>query len=109
METTDFRFKAFHPYFDQLLKTATKGNVVAVYAIHQSRMRLECSVCESQLTVSEPEGTELDYGVQEFIKIHAHVGGHKDKPKCTCGGPYISESYIHKTSCPVYAPPPKAV
>lgn len=67
-------------YIRQLLKTATKGNVTVEYALHVDRMKLMCSVCDSQLTTAEPEGTNLDYGIQEFIKIHAHVGGHKDKP-----------------------------
>lgn len=69
---------SIHAYLEQLLKTATKGNVTVEYALHVSRMRLACKVCDMQLTTREPEGTELDYSVQEFIKIHAHVGGHKD-------------------------------
>jgi hypothetical protein len=40
-------------------------------------MRLTCKVCQEQLIVPEPEGTEVSYGVQEFVKIHAHVGGHE--------------------------------
>lgn len=85
---------SIHAYLEQLLKTATKGNVTVEYALHVSRMRLACKVCDMQLTTREPEGTELDYAVQEFVKIHAHVGGHKDAPvghvvgqggKCWCG------------------------
>lgn len=65
-------------YLDQLLQTATKGNVTAVYALYVNRMQLSCKVCNSQLTAPEPVAPhELDYGVQEFIKIHAHLGGHK--------------------------------
>ena len=63
-------------YFNQLLETATKGNVTVVYAAHADRMQLHCKVCDQQLTAPWQMGTEIDYSVQEFIKMHAHVGGH---------------------------------
>ncbi len=68
-------------YFDQFLATATKGNVTAEYAFLQNRMALCCKVCDQRLTSKVLEGTEIDYSIQEFIKIHAHVGGHNDEPK----------------------------
>ena len=72
---------SIHAYLEQLLKTATGGNVTVAYALHVARMQLSCRICGMTLTAPEPEGSsDLDYGVQEFIKLHAHAGGHGDKP-----------------------------
>jgi len=85
---------SIHAYLEQWLETATKGNVEVTYALHVARMRLVCKVCEEQLTAPEPLGTEVSYSVQEFVKIHAHVGGHVSAPvghvvgeggQCWCG------------------------
>lgn len=93
-------------YIDQLLLTATKENVIAEHALYTDRMCLFCKVCKAQLTVPEPDGDSLDYGVQEFIKIHSHVGGHKAKPICTCGGPKTGPEgtfgQAHHDWCPAY-------
>jgi len=71
----------FRTYFDQFVKTATKGNDIIEYAYVARRMCLHCKLCDQTLTVSEPEDSmSLDYSVQEFVKIHAHIGGHKDEP-----------------------------
>lgn len=69
-----------HAYLEQYVKTATNGKVKIDYALHVARMRLACETCGMTLTAAEPTGTDVDYGVQEFVKLHAHVGGHKDKP-----------------------------
>ena len=69
-----------HAYLEQYVKTATKGKVEVEWALHVSRMRLVCNECCMTLTCSEPTGTTVDYGVQEFVKLHAHTGGHKDTP-----------------------------
>ena len=72
---------SIHAYLEQLLKTATGGNVTVAYALHVARMQLSCRICGMTLTAPEPEGSsDLDYGVQKFIKLHAHAGGHGDKP-----------------------------
>jgi hypothetical protein len=71
-------YTSVHAYLEQFVKIATKGKVRIEYALHVQRMRLECTVCGMTLTAAEPEGTTVDYGVQEFVKLHAHTGGHKD-------------------------------
>jgi len=69
------------PYIDQWLKTATKGNVVSKAAWFQDRLQFRCTKCDMSLTTStdavKADGT-VDYGLQEFVKIHSHVGGHND-------------------------------
>jgi hypothetical protein len=66
-------------YLDQWLKTSTKGNVVYEYSFNVDRLRFCCLVCDMTLTTLgsavKNDGT-TDYAVQEFIKIHSHVGGH---------------------------------
>jgi hypothetical protein len=81
--------RSLHPYLEQLLKTATKGNVEVEYSVYENRMRLRCKVCFLSLTAPEmTTSNELDYGVQEFIKLHAHVGGP------TTGGYYPSSMSV---------------
>lgn len=64
-------------YYQQLVETATKGKVTIEFAWHIKRMQLYCTECEVTLTTNEPEGvTTVDYSVGEFIKLHAHTGGH---------------------------------
>lgn len=62
-------------YFDQWLQTATGGKVVPHWAFVTNRLQLKCNVCEAMLTTKQPESsTDIDYGIQEFVKIHAHTG-----------------------------------
>ncbi len=87
-------YGSVHAYLEQYIKTATKGNVEVTYALHVSRLRLNCKVCQEQLTAPDLVETEVSYSIQEFVKIHAHTGGHKDAPvghvvgqggECWCG------------------------
>ncbi len=94
-------------YIHQYLLTATKGNVVCYFAVLTNRAQFKCVVCEMTLTTNRPNGTEIDYQIQEFVKIHAHVGGHKD-PVCTCGG-HLGMGVGHSGLCPLFAPPPTPV
>jgi hypothetical protein len=68
-------------YVTQWLETATKGRVYCVKAMFQNRLQFVCSTCDQSLTTTtdavKSDGT-VDYGLQEFVKIHAHEGGHKD-------------------------------
>lgn len=64
-------------YYEQLVKTATKGKVEVEFSLFTKRMRLYCKECKVSLTSDEPENvTTVDYSVGEFIKLHAHTGGH---------------------------------
>ena len=77
----DFKqhYSSVHAYLEQYVKTATGGKVKIEYALAVNRMRLTCSVCGLSLTAAEPQvANEIDYGVQQFVDIHAHRGGHKD-------------------------------
>ncbi len=74
-------------YLNQFVETATKGNVDVEYAHLQHRMRLYCGVCKTQLTLAMPIHHEVDYGLQEFVKIHAHIGGHNDPVKAVAPMP----------------------
>jgi len=73
-------------YITKWLETATKGNVFCVKAMFTNRLQFVCSTCSLVLTTStdavKADGT-VDYSLQEFVKIHAHVGGHKDSVKPT--------------------------
>jgi len=64
-------------YLEQLIRVATKGNVTFEEALFVNRLKFRCKKCDMTLTAPAPESaTELDYSVQEFIKIHAHLGNH---------------------------------
>lgn len=64
-------------YFDQWLATATGGKVIAHFAFLQNRVQLKCNVCEMILTAPRPAtAADIDYSIQEFVKIHSHTGGH---------------------------------
>jgi hypothetical protein len=69
------------PYITQWLSTATGKNVICQKAMLQDRLMFTCARCDQSLTtttsVVKTDGT-VDYGLQEFVKIHAHKGGHKD-------------------------------
>jgi hypothetical protein len=77
-------------YITQWLKTATKGNVVSHKAFLANRLQFICHVCMQSLTTAtdavKSDGT-VDYSLQEFVKIHAHTGGHKDEIKYVGGLP----------------------
>jgi len=62
-------------YMTQWLLTATKGTVTGEFSLRHNRMRLRCLKCGQTLTCPTPEGTTIDYGVQEFVKLHAHKAG----------------------------------
>jgi hypothetical protein len=68
-------------YVTQWLKTATKDRVYCVKAMFQNRLQFVCGTCEQSLTTTtdavKSDGT-VDYSLQEFVKIHAHKGGHND-------------------------------
>ena len=71
-------------YMTAWLKAATKGNVIhfadSAYCF-DDRLKLYCRVCKQQLDAPRPENSfTIDYGIQQFVKLHAHVGGHEDKP-----------------------------
>jgi hypothetical protein len=69
-------------YINQWLLTATKGKVTAETSWFQDRLKFSCHDCGLTLTTStdavKADGT-VDYGLQEFVKLHAHVGGHKSE------------------------------
>jgi hypothetical protein len=76
-------------YLQQLLKTATNGNVTVDYALLTNRMALHCKVCDTTLTAAElvnGSAETLDYSIQEFIKLHSHAGGH---PGWNSIGPHL--------------------
>lgn len=62
-------------YITQWLETATKGTVVPEFSLFNNRMRLRCLKCKQTLTVIRPEGTTIDYGIQQFVTLHAHKVG----------------------------------
>ena len=67
-------------YIDQFLKTATSGYVVAEYALVEDRVRLCCLKCDQTLTCSYFKSPgELEWSVQEFIKLHVHRPGEKKR------------------------------
>lgn len=69
-------------YMLQYLQTATKGNVRVTFAFITNRMHLHCDKCHVGLTVPRPENSHtIDYSVQEYVKIHAHVGGYTPPEK----------------------------
>lgn len=64
-------------YLTQLCKVATKGNVTVEESWFTARLKFQCHKCFQTLTTNFPEASnEIDYQIQEFIKIHAHTGGH---------------------------------
>lgn len=58
-------------YMNKWLEEAG-GNVTAEFAWFQNRMKLTCKKCQAHLTVDPPIGTEIDYGIQQFVKDHVH-------------------------------------
>ena len=68
-------------YITQWLDTATNGRVSCVKSSLVNRLHFVCRTCYYSLTTNtdavKNDGT-VDYGLQEFVKIHAHTGGHND-------------------------------
>lgn len=94
-------------YLDQLVKTATNGNVSVGYALHVNRMQLHCKVCDMTLTAAMLDAAaEMDYSVGEWIKIHAHTGGHKD-PACLCTA--MIDGGLHAEDCPSHVVQPTPI
>jgi len=78
-------------YMEQWLKTATKGNVRFTMAFLTNRMHLHCDVCNIGLTYEKPiDANTIDYAVQEYVKLHAHTGGHGDEWECEMCGDMIT-------------------
>jgi hypothetical protein len=91
-------------YMEQWLKTATKGNVRFTMAFLTNRMHLHCDKCNVGMTCEKPaDSTTIDYAVQEYVKLHAHVGGYNDKWKCEMCGEWTDEALTgpsgHGTTC----------
>jgi hypothetical protein len=84
-------------YVTQWLQTATNGTVTGEFSLMHNRMRLRCLKCGLTLTAPEPTGTTIDYGVQEFVKLHAHK---QDSWKCLNCGELIGTSLTeHAPDC----------
>lgn len=65
-----------HTYITQWLETATGGNVKVEFALIADRVRFKCLKCG--LTHTAPaikDSTCIDFGIQEFVKLHAHKTG----------------------------------
>ena len=91
-------------YMEQWLKTATKGNVRFTMASLTNRMNLHCDVCNVGLTCEKPvDANTIDYAVQEYVKLHAHIGGHGDAWECKMCGQWTKEPLTgpsgHGTTC----------
>lgn len=91
-------------YMEQWLKTATKGNVRFTMAFLTNRMHLHCDVCNVGLTCEKPvDANTIDYAVQEYVKLHAHTGGHGDAWECKMCGQWTKEPLTgpsgHGTTC----------
>ena len=63
-------------YFEQWLKTATDGKISCTFAFAADRMMLVCHTCQASYTAQTPEGTTVDFGVQQFVELHLHKGGY---------------------------------
>jgi hypothetical protein len=68
-------------YITKWLEVATGKNVTCQKARLQDRLMFGCMRCGQSLTTKtdavKTDGT-VDYSLQEFVKIHAHKGGHND-------------------------------
>lgn len=63
-------------YFERWLKTATGGKISCTFAFAADRMMLVCHTCQASYTAQTPEGTTVDFGVQQFVELHLHKGGY---------------------------------
>jgi hypothetical protein len=60
-------------YVTKWLETATQGKVIVTFAFLTNRMQFHCKECHEEFTCPKPkEPTEISYGAQEFVKLHAH-------------------------------------
>ena len=77
-------------YVDQYVKTATDGNVQVTYAQLVDRMQLACTVCQQTLTCPlPPSDAEMDWAMQEFVKLHRHVAVQLEKKYTTISKPIL--------------------
>jgi hypothetical protein len=61
----------FSAYLDTYLKTASKGSILAEQSQTDNRWRVHCTKCKHTYTFNQGvDGTELDHGLQEFVKNH---------------------------------------
>lgn len=92
-------------YMEQWLKTATKGNVRFTMAFLTNRMHLHCDVCNSGMTCEKPKEVQtIDYAVQEYVKLHAHTGGHGDVVTADTGDEWKCEMCGQWTKEPLTGP-----
>lgn len=69
-------------YLDQWLKTATGVNVEYSESLLFNRVKFKCIICKSSLTIDAEAfvnkwGSVIPYDLQEYVKIHSHVGNHQ--------------------------------
>jgi hypothetical protein len=62
-------------YLTQWLEMATKGGVKAEFALMGHRVRFHCYKCSKVRTWPMPEGTTIDWTMQEWVKEHEHKNG----------------------------------
>lgn len=100
-------------YFRQLLKVATGSKVSMTESFADQKWIIGCNECGQQLHC-EPmtDPTELDFGVQEFVKLHAHNGNY-NPPEAKSTTQWVAEKFsdnLAKFAKPdVYAPAAQAV
>ena len=63
-------------YLDQWLSIAGNGNLEYQCAAVADRVMFICTLCEGQYTVPSGglDASTVDYGVQEFVRLHRHDG-----------------------------------
>ena len=85
-------------YLEQWLKTAGRGNLELEYATQEPRMRIHCN-CGATYTCPIPEDeTNVDWGIQEFVRTHAHITG---TYQCReCGDNLARAVYYAYGECP---------
>lgn len=77
----DAKAQTIESYMHQWLKTASGGRVKVIFATQTDRMTLYCDKCDQSLTAQIPATPYMsDFGVQQFVKLHAHNGTY-DKGK----------------------------
>lgn len=80
-----------HTYIAQWLQAATKGKVVAEFAaMVPDRVRFHCKECGLSLTANVHDPQTIDFGIQEFVKLHAHNGEYEKVHKPT--GDMVNQS-----------------
>ena len=71
-------------YMDKFVDMASDGNVVTDYAFDVDRMRLWCKACNLTLIAPILDPPKVDFGVQEFVKLHLHKGGYSTTGTILC-------------------------